>query len=155
MLPVKFTFLKRLPVVIVNAPEPAFTVRLTLLIAVQLTVEAVTMFLVNPPPLVLVLKPPLVDISRIVAPKLTLVRAIFAEPKVTPREVDPLEKNIGTLRVFPFKLIVPAVKVNVLFVVHASASVTVVPEPLTVTTLTVFPLLVNVDVAINVGLNDV
>lgn len=143
----------------VSADAPALTVKFGAFDVVppvvpNTTVAVAAMFLVNPPVPVQV-KPVAVAIDRTVVAAVVLVNAIFADPKVIARVLVLLELKEPVLNVLPFKSRVPCVRVNVLAVPKAVGpiSVTVMPEPLTVTLPRAFtvPVILIVPDAKNVG----
>ena len=94
-----------------------------------------------------------VAIDNTVAATVVLVNAIFPEPNEIARVEDPDELKIPVLRVNPARSRVPAVSVVTFPIptVIASASVTVIPVPLIMELPKVFPALVMVAEARNVG----
>ena len=110
------------------------------------------MFRVNPPVPVQV-KPVAVAIDNTVAAAVVLVSAMFPDPKVIERVLVLEELKIPVLKVKPARSSVPSASVVVFVIpsVNASASVTVIPVPLTPKPPRVLPLLVNVVETRNVG----
>jgi len=155
-LPVKFKFLNQLVAVIVNKDDPPFTVRLGAFDevppVVPNTIVAVAAMLRVNPPVPVQEKLVTVAIDNTVVAAVVLVSAMLPEPKVMARVDDPEELKIPVLKVKLASARVPAVRVVVHMddTVSASASVTVIPAPLTVMPHSVFPALVSVAVAINI-----
>ena len=157
-LPVKLRFLKILTSLKVSGEEPALTVKFGAFEVVPpevpQTIEAVAaMFLVKPPVPVQV-KPIAFNIDSTAVLAAVLVNAMLPEPKEIARVLLLLEEKLPVLKLNPARLIVPAERVNVPVVpnVIASARVTVLDAALIVTLPIVWPVLVTVPDARNIGL---
>lgn len=102
-------------------------------------------------PVPLHVRPDIWPILNMVAPAVVLVSAMLPEPKLIARVVVVSEEKLPVLNVNPARARVPELSVVefVIPVVSASASVTVVPEPLTARLPRVLPALVIVPVAIS------
>jgi hypothetical protein len=107
----------------------------------------------------LIVDVPLVRVIPVVVPiSHTVPTAVIAQVLVPIRRArvfELLEEKVPALTVKVTALKVPWVRVNVLVIAKASASVTVIPEPLTVIPDIVLPMLVTVALAKNVGKSDV
>ena len=147
VLPVKSNVLNQLPDVIVSAEAPALMLRLGAFAAVppvvpNTTVAVAAWLRVNPPVPVHV-NPVAVAIDSTVVAAVVLDRTMLVVPKAIALATVPDVLQIPAVAVNPPRFNVPEVNVSVdveaLVTFSASPSVTVIPVPLTLTPLRVFP----------------